>query len=77
MNLGGRLDSIDESYEWLSVFFKKKQSDERSTFKNIFKTIINENSIGNRFNLFNDNVIKSEKKLPAEISLRLCAIRET
>ena len=78
--IGGRLDSIDESIKWSSVFFKTKQfesGDEILRFKDIFRTIINENSIGNRFNLYQESLVKSEEKLPAEISLRLCAIRET
>jgi nucleoside diphosphate-linked moiety X motif protein 19 len=77
---GGRIDLIDESIKWLSLLLTNKQqnefeknSDSSSYLKEIFKSFINNNSIGKYFNNNNTN---DENKLPSEISFRLCAIRE-
>ncbi len=77
---GGRIDLIDESIKWLSLLLTNKQqnefeknSDSSSYLKEIFKSFINNNSIGK---YFNDNNTNDENKLPSEISFRLCAIRE-
>lgn len=79
---GGRIDATDESTNWLSVLLstqqlKAIQSDTKHV-NNIFKAFMNNNSIGNRLNARNTSSNNSIiNKLPAELSFRLCAIRET
>ena len=73
---GGRIDPSDESTKWLSVLFDTPQTQHvkaLTTIKTRFKGLITNNSIGNRFNNNSHELLK----LPAELSFRLCSIRET
>lgn len=76
---GGRIDSSDESTKWLSVLLSTKQlnsiepENKTKNVNNLFKGFINDNSIGKRLNTSDTKI----NKLPAEVSFRLCAIRET
>ena len=67
---GGKFDSSDASLKWLNVFYKNENRSDY--FKNlIFKNV-------NRPNVFSSSELADlTKKLPLEISYRLCAIRET
>ncbi|CAF0772133.1 unnamed protein product [Brachionus calyciflorus] len=77
---GGKYDkTIDESLDWLDIFFNTKQLSEiRSNpillRKRFFNGLINQNSLGNLMISKHDD---EKLLLPLEISYRLCAIRET
>jgi nucleoside diphosphate-linked moiety X motif protein 19 len=69
---GGKFDKSDESLNWLNVFYKQKQN-KSSNIKDYFKNLFFNNV--NRPNVYLNNDLN--KKLPSEVSFRLCAIRET
>jgi hypothetical protein len=81
---GGKFDEeTDGCLDWLKVLLDKNSLEDakKSTvyaYDNYFKLfrphLINHNSLGN---LIDFNRLENTKCLPFEISLRLCAIRET
>lgn len=76
---GGKFDeAIDESLNWLDVFFYSRDLDQIKSNpmllrKLYFNSLINHNSIGSLVN----KQMKGSLSLPLELSYRLCAIRET
>ena len=76
---GGKYDkNIDESLNWLDIFFNVKQLNEIKSnpillHKHYFNGIINQNSLGHLMK----GQFNGKLALPLELSFRLCAIRET
>ena len=71
---GGKMDDkIDESPEWLNIFLNNQQLRDLRSNQNLlnkyFSGFINKNTFG--------KMTDSNKQLPAELTYRLCSIRET